>query len=61
MHTLDQNPVLRAESMQYLIARLAAGELSPLIHARLPLADAWQAHQMLEAREVIGKVLAKCC
>jgi NADPH2:quinone reductase len=59
MHTMDKTPALRAESMQYLIARLAAGELHPLIHGRLPLAEAWRAHTMLEAREVVGKILLK--
>ena len=59
MHTMDKNPALRAESMQYLIARLTAGELHPLIHTRLPLSEAWRVHTMLEAREVIGKVLLK--
>jgi NADPH2:quinone reductase len=59
MHTLDDKPALRAESMNYLIARLAEGAIRPLIHARLPLRDARRAHEMLEAREVIGKLLLK--
>lgn len=59
MHTLDDRPDLRAESMQHLIARLAEGSIRPLIHARLPLKDASRAHEILEARGVIGKVLLK--
>ncbi|MBM3526911.1 MAG: zinc-binding dehydrogenase [Alphaproteobacteria bacterium] len=59
MHTLDGRPDLRAESMRYLIARLADGAIRPLIHARLPLKDARRAHEMLEARQAIGKVLLK--
>jgi len=59
MHTLDDKPKLRAESMHYLIARLAEGAIRPLIHARLLLKDARRAHEMLEARQVIGKVLLK--
>jgi NADPH2:quinone reductase len=59
MHTFDDKPEYRAESMKYLIEGLAAGEIRPLIHARLPLKDARRAHEMLEAREVIGKVLLK--
>ena len=54
MHTFDDKPEYRAESMRYLIDRLAAGDIRPLIHARLPLKDARRAHEMLEAREVIG-------
>src|SRR5581483_5181190 len=59
MHTLDDKPLLRAESMNYLIARLAERKIRPLIHARLPLSQARRAHEMLEAREVIGKILLK--
>jgi NADPH:quinone reductase len=59
MHTLDDKPELRAQSMQYLIARLGEGAIRPLIHARLALKDARLAHEMLEGREVIGKLLLK--
>ncbi len=59
MHTLDDRPELRAESMNYLIARLGEGKIRPLIHERLPLKDARRAHEMLEARSVIGKLLLK--
>ena len=59
MHTFDDKPEYRAESMKYLIEHLAAGDIRPLIHARLPLKDARRAHEMLEAREVVGKVLLK--
>lgn len=59
MHTMDDKPWLRAESMRYLIGKLGDGEIRPLIHARLPLAEARRAHEMLEARQVIGKLLLK--
>ncbi len=59
MHTFDDKPEYRAESMKYLIERLVVGDIRPLIHARLPLENARRAHEMLEAREVIGKVLLK--
>jgi NADPH:quinone reductase len=59
MHTFDDKPEHRAQSMKHLIEHLAAGEIRPLIHARLPLKDARRAHEMLEAREVIGKILLK--
>jgi NADPH2:quinone reductase len=59
MHTLDDKPSLRAESMAYLIGKLREGAIRPLIHGRLPLSDARTAHEMLEARQVIGKVLLK--
>jgi NADPH2:quinone reductase len=59
MHTLDDKPALRAESMNYLIDKLRQGAIRPLIHDRLPLADARTAHELLEARQVIGKLLLK--
>ena len=59
MHTLDHRPDLRAESMNFVIAQLAAGKIRPLIQERLALRDARRAHEMLEARAVIGKLLLK--
>jgi len=59
MHTFDDKPPFRAESMNYLIARLAEGKIKPLIQARLRLKDARRAHEMIEAREVVGKLLLK--
>jgi NADPH2:quinone reductase len=59
MHTLDDRPDIRAGSMRYLIAKLAEGKIWPLIHERLPLKDARRAHEMLEARTVVGKLLLK--
>ena len=59
MHTLDDRPDIRAASMNDLIAKLGEGAIRPLIHARLPLKNARHAHEMIEAREVIGKILLK--
>ena len=59
MHTLDDQPELRLRATQTLIARLTDGGIRPLIHVRLPLKDARRAHEMLEGRQVIGKVLLK--
>jgi NADPH2:quinone reductase len=59
MHTLDDQPAIRAESMTKLITKLGEGAIRPLIHARLPLKDARRAHEMIEARQVIGKILLK--
>jgi NADPH:quinone reductase len=59
MHTMDDKPWLRAESMNYLIGKLREGALRPLIGGRLHLSEAWKAHELLEARQVIGKLLLK--
>jgi NADPH:quinone reductase len=45
--------------MKNLLVHLAAGEIRPLIHDRLPLAEAARTHQLLEAGAVIGKLLLK--
>jgi NADPH2:quinone reductase len=59
MHTMDDMPWLRAEAMSYLIGKLHEGAIRPLIHGRLHLSEARKAHELLEARQVIGKVLLK--
>jgi NADPH2:quinone reductase len=59
MHTMDHKPWLRVESMNYLIGKLAEGAIRPLIQGRLHLSEARKAHEMLEARAVIGKLLMK--
>lgn len=40
-----------------LLARVAAGELRVPIGARVPLADAARAHELLESRQTTGKVV----
>jgi NADPH2:quinone reductase len=59
MHTLDDTPEPRAKATAKLIEWLASGAIRPLVHARLRLKDAARAHELLEARAVIGKVLLK--
>jgi NADPH2:quinone reductase len=59
IHSFDDRPDIRADMMRALFAHLAAGEIRPLIHDRLPLAAAGHAQAMLERGEIIGKVLLK--
>ncbi len=59
IHSFDDRPDIRASVTNALLGWLAEGRIRPLIHARLPLAEAWHAHEMLEAGEVIGKLLLK--
>jgi NADPH:quinone reductase-like Zn-dependent oxidoreductase len=40
-----------------VLAHVAAGRLSPVVHQVLPLARAAEAHQLLERREAFGKVV----
>ena len=57
IHTWDHLVEERRAGMRALINMLAAGKLHPRIHARLPLAEAGRAHEMLEGGEVLGKLL----
>ena len=57
IHTWDHRVEERRAGMRALIDMLAAGTLRPRIHAKLPLAEAVRAHQMLEGGEVLGKLL----
>ena len=59
IHSFDDRPDIRAAATKILIDPLAAGRIKPLIHDILPLAEAGRAQAMLEAGEVIGKVLLK--
>ncbi len=59
IHSFDDRPDIRASVTKALLGWLAAGAIRPLIHARLPLAEARRAHEMLEAGEVIGKIVMK--
>ena len=59
IHSFDDRPDIRAQATHALLAHLAAGRIAPLIHDRLPLAEAGRAQTILEAGEVIGKVLLK--
>ncbi len=59
IHSFDDRPDIRAATMTTLLDHLAAGRIRPLIHDRLPLAEAARAHELLESGKVIGKLLLK--
>ncbi len=59
MHTLDHWPEPRREAMEQAIEMLASGRAQPAIAARLPLAEAAQAHRFVEERKAMGKVVLK--
>jgi NADPH:quinone reductase len=59
IHSFDDRPDIRAETMNVLLAHLAADRIRPLIHDRLPLAEAGRAQALLETGAVIGKLLLK--
>jgi len=57
MHSYDRDPASRRRLMAETVGLFAAKEVSPPVYRRLPLAQARQAHEMLDAREVLGKLV----
>jgi NADPH2:quinone reductase len=57
IHVLDDKPEIRHGAMAEAMAALAAGEIASRIHARLPLAEAPEAHRLLESGGVTGKIV----
>jgi len=57
MHTWDEMPEVRREIAAEVLALLAAGRIDPPIHARLPLAQARQAHELFETHAHRGKIV----
>lgn len=54
---LEQKARIVAEVTSGVLPLVAAGEIRPVIHTTMPLADAARAHRMIEASEHVGKVL----
>jgi NADPH2:quinone reductase len=57
IHTYDRHPDERRRLMREVIALFAQGTINPRVGARLPMAAAAEAHRMLEAGAVIGKIV----
>ncbi|NDZ17340.1 alcohol dehydrogenase [Variovorax sp. WS11] len=58
-HVFGKTPKVLHEACAAVIDLLAERQISPAIQARLPLAQAGEAHRMLESRESMGKILLK--
>jgi NADPH:quinone reductase len=57
IHTLDHDRALRRRLMERAIGLMADGKLRPPAPTLMPLAQAAQAHEMMEAGRTIGKVI----
>lgn len=55
--TIDEKTRMSRLLEQRILPLLADGRIQPLVHARLHLADAGQAHRMLERGDVFGKLV----
>ncbi len=53
----DQKAALIAAVREHVWPMVADGRVRPVVHARVPLADAADAHRMLDSGEVFGKLL----
>ncbi len=53
----EANPAWYRSTLTWLLDALAAGELEPVVAARIPLADAASAHELLERGGHAGKVV----
>ena len=59
MHTYDHLPERRKVAMEQAIALLASGKVRPALTAPIPLAEMARAHQLIEDRAALGKVLVR--
>jgi NADPH2:quinone reductase len=59
MHLFDHDRRRRRAATEELLRLLAAGKIRPAISRRLPLAEAAQAHVLIEGGQVQGKLVLK--
>lgn len=59
LHSYDGDLDERARIFDAIIEKFAAGELSPPIYDRLPLEDAPHAHELMDDRKILGKLILK--
>jgi len=57
IHSYDKDPAPRRTAMERAIEILAGGKVKPAIADRVPLAQASRAHEMLERRTALGKIV----
>ena len=57
MHSYDKDPAGRARIAAAALDLLAARAVKPAIHAVLPLTEAARAHELLDSRQVLGKLV----
>jgi NADPH2:quinone reductase len=59
MHTYDHMPQPRRAALKRAAELLAAGRVRPAIAARIPLSEAKRAHDLIDTRQLMGKVVLK--
>ncbi len=46
-----------AEGQRHLLELISSGRIKPVVHERIPLEDAVKAHELMEARAQLGKIV----
>lgn len=59
LHAFDEDPDRKAEIFDALVAEFAEGTLAPPIFDRLPLSEARRAHELIDSRAILGKLILK--
>lgn len=59
MHTYDHMEEPRREAMARAAELIGSGKVKPAIAARFPLAEAQRAHELIEQRGAMGKIVLK--
>ena len=59
LHSYDGDLEERARIFDAIVERFASGELNPPIYDCIPLEDARHAHEMLDDRKILGKLILK--
>ncbi|HCP01413.1 MAG: alcohol dehydrogenase [Alphaproteobacteria bacterium] len=57
IHSFDHNPLAAGQDLELLIGMITAGTIAPAIYAEMPLEDAIEAHEHLDASRIMGKLL----
>jgi len=57
MTILNQRPELAAKVQLQMLDLLHSGKIHPNVYASLPMASVQQAHEMLENRKVMGRII----
>jgi NADPH2:quinone reductase len=59
MHTYDHMEEPRREALVRAVDLLGSGRVKPAIAARIPLAEASRAHELIDSRGAMGKIVLK--
>jgi NADPH2:quinone reductase len=59
MHTYDHMEEPRRAALARAMELLGRGEVRPAIAARIPLGEAQRAHELIESRMAMGKIVLR--